>query len=344
MFNLWKDALDKVNTPGAQNWNMPYGDVYQDMMKGFASGYRGFMKFLPTGINLETFERMTQAGEIVNHFLFLWNSFFVNFPDKDDIMKWKDSLDSWLENYNRILDYFFSLHFPEPVRTLLKTPVEIGGLSQGIIFNFLQPWVEVSKELQSKYLEAIKGDRGAYLDFIKLWNEAYQGSFGKILRIPAFGMSREALESWSASIDSLMKHLAASNKFSAALLKTGQDVMEHLMRKIMELAEEGQAPSTFNEFYQLWWRTNEEAYLELFKTDSFSRLMGETVDAWVLFKKQYDDLIDNFISQSLPVPTAKEMDDLYKAVYQMRKTVKEHSKKIEEIDAWMEGQSSKGSD
>ncbi|MGI5876073.1 MAG: poly(R)-hydroxyalkanoic acid synthase subunit PhaE [Dethiobacteria bacterium] len=342
LVNLWKDSLGKMGTLWSQG--LPYGSVYQDWMKGFASGYRGFMNFLPLSISSDTFERMMQAGEIANHLLFLWHSIFVNLPDKDDIEKWKEFSKSWLENYNRILDYSLSLHFPEPFRSLLKTPAEMGELSQKVIFNFLQPWVEASKNLQVKYLEAVKGDREAYLDFIKLWNEAYQNSFGKMLRLPAFGWSREALESWSASTDSFMKHLAATNKFLAAILKTGQDVMEHLLKKIVEMAEKGQAPSTFNEFYQLWWRTNEEAYLELFKTDIFSRLIGETVDAWVLFKKQYDNLIDDLISQSLPIPTSKEMDDLYKTVYQVRKTVKEHSMKIEKLDALMESQSTKGSD
>ena len=348
MFDFWKDAMQSFQPGkpfeayGMKDWSLPFGSMYQEMMKGSASAYQEFMKLIPTGIGRETFEKMTQASQIYQNLMSFWNQFFQTLPGKDDVVKWKEFSQNWMENYNTILDDFFSLNLPEPFRSLMKTPAELTEMYQDVFFNFFQPWVDVSDELQAKYTEAMKGDRDAYLEFLKVWHEAYQNSYGKVLRVPAFGLSRESFEKLSGSIDSFMQYLAASNKFSAALYKTGQDVMERLTMKVADLAEKSEAPSTFREFYQLWWHTNEEAYFELFKTESFSQMLGETVDAWVKFKKRYDELLDDFISHNLPIPTEKEMDALYKTVYQLRRTIKEQGKKIEELSAKIDSMNPEG--
>ncbi len=348
MFNFWKDAMQTMQPGmsselfGMKDWSLPFGNMYQEMMKGSASGYQEFMKLIPTGVGRETFEKMTQASQVYTNMMSFWENIADNLPGKDDVEKWKEFSNTWLENYNKVLDDFFSLNLPEPFRSLMKTPAEMTELYQEVFFNFLQPWVDVSDQLQEKYTQAMKGDRDAYMDFLRLWHETYQNSYGKVLRVPALGLSRESFEKISGSIDSFMQYLASSNKFSASLYKTGQEVMEQLMKRIAELAEKGEAPSTFSEFYQLWWHSNEEAYFELFKTESFSKMLGEAVDSWVRFKKHYDDLVDDFVSQNLPVPTEKEMDSLYKTVYQMRKTIKEQGKQIQELSAQIEGKSAEG--
>lgn len=348
MFESWKEAMQSFQPAksfemlGMKDWALPFGSMYQEMMKGSAGGYQEFMKFIPTGVGRETFEKMTQASELYQNLISFWNSISGNLPGKDDVEKWKEFTATWLENYNKILDDFFSLNLPEPFRSLIKTPAEMAEEYQQVFFNFFQPWVDKSDELQAKYMEAMKGDRNAYMEFMRIWHEAYQNSFGKVLRTPALGLSRESFEKITGALDSYMQYLNASNKFSASLYTTGQDVMERLMKRISELAEKGEAPSTFNEFYQLWWQTNEEAYFELFKTESFSKMLGESVEAWMQYKKHYDDLLDEFISQNLPVPTEKEMDTLYKAVHEMRKTIKEQGKKIDELSAKLEGQQAEG--
>ncbi len=350
MFDFWKQSLQTMQQGkpsdmfgfGMKDWSMPFSNVYQEMMKGSAAGYQEFMKLIPTGTGRETFEKLTQASELYTNMMSFWESMLENMPGKDDVEKWKEFSSEWLENYNKVLDDFFSLNLPEPFRSLMKTPAEIGELYQEVYFNFFQPWVDVADQLQEKYLQAMKGDRDAYMEFLRTWHETYQNSYGKVMRVPAFGLSRESFEKLSGSIDSFMQHLNSSNKFAATLYKTGQEVMERLMERIAELAEKGEAPSTFNEFYQLWWHSNEEAYFELFKTESFSQMLGEAVDSWVRFKKRYDDMVDEFISQNLPVPTDKEMDSLYKTVYLLRKTVKEQGKQIEELRAVSEGQKAEG--
>ncbi len=348
MLTYWQDAMKSFQFGGYFNpgeikgWTMPSGDIYQEMMKRTASVYQDFMKMIPTQVGQETFEKMTQSSDIYRSLLLFWENYLGNLPGKDDLEKWKEITATSLESYNKILDEFFSLNLPEPFRSFMKSPAEMSGLYQEVFYNFFQPWIDSSGQLQVKYMEAAKGDREAYLDFIRLWQEAYSKSFGKILQMPALGIGRESTERINASLDSYMQSLAASNKFSAALYQSGKEVMDQMMQNIAELAEKGEAPETFSEFYELWWQTNEKAYFELFKTESFSKILGDTVDAWVKFKKRYDDLLDDYISSNFPVPTAKEMDTLYKSVYEMRKAIKAQAKTIKELEDTLDKLSSVG--
>lgn len=348
MFVYWQDAMKSFQPGGSFKsgesiaWGMPTSDMYQDMMKRTAAGYEEFKKMIPTQTGQDTFEKMTQASEVYKNLLSFWENYFHNLPGSDDIEKWKELSSTWVEHYTKILDDFFSVNLPEPFRSFMKSPTEMAELYQEVFFNLFQPWMDASGELQEKYFEAMKGDREAYLNFVRIWQEAYKNSYGKILHIPAFGFNRESMERINASLDSYMEYLSASGNFSAALFQSGNEVMDQLMQEIAELAEKGEAPETFSEFYELWWKTNEKAYFELFKTESFSKILGETVDAWVKFKKRYDDLLDDFISSNLPVPTAKEMDTLYKSVYEMRKAIKEQAKKIEELQKKIDSKSPKG--
>lgn len=339
MLDYWKSAMPYHPAAGSSSgmpdfsaWSQPFDKMYQEMMKTTAASYQEFMKLIPTGTGRETFEKMSYAGDIYKNLLALWENYMQKLPATEDKEKWQKFSADLTESYNSILDDFFSINLPEPFRTLMKSPAEMSALYQEVFTNFFQPWADVAEPLQQKYLNALKGDRGAYLDFMRTWQEAYNQSYGKVLRIPAFGLSRESTEGISAGLDSYMQFLAASNKFSAALYQVGQEVMNQLMTEMGELAEKGEAPATFREFYQHWWQTNEKAYFDLFKTESFSKMLGETVDAWVKFKKSYDDLLSDFISNNLPVPTEKEMDALYKTVYEMRKKLKEYGKTIADLN------------
>ena len=63
---------------------------------------------------------------------------------------------------------------------------------------------------------------------------------------------------------------------------------------------------------------NEKTYLKLFNQDSFAKLLGDLIDRGVEFKGRHNDLIMEVFS-GLPIPTNKDMDSLYKTVYDLNK-------------------------
>jgi len=102
------------------------------------------------------------------------------------------------------------------------------------------------------------------------------------------------------------------------------------------MLEEGQAPISFQEFYRLWWQTNDETLMDIFKTDSFSELLGKVVNAGARYKKCYDNLTTEILTNTLPIPTNKEMDSIFKATQELKRSQREQNQKLEEMQSQVE--------
>ncbi len=344
-FGVWKESFDFLH-PGkvtelyekqaellkAVSW--PGGDLvrfYRDWFKQSTEIMQDFVRQAPGGVGTETMDKLLKATEIYTKLLSFWQSFAAGMPGRGELQEWRQFSRTMQENYNKVLDAFFMMNLPEPVKVLVKSPFEVGGLYGQAMANLLQPWLDASPVLQDKFQKALQGDRQAYLEFTKAWTEAYQDSAGKFLRMPALGLSKDNIEKILGSLDSFNKLVSAVANFSAAMYRVGYEVMQKLMQSMIELSQKGAAPESFKDFYKAWWQANEEAYFNLFKTESFAKILGEMVDASVTFKKKYDDLLMDVIGASLPVVTNREMDSLAKAVYELKKNQKQQAKKIEEL-------------
>lgn len=338
LFNSWMEQMSKFQPEKTgdffdpKNWGLSdkTAKLYQDWHKMTMESLEEYMKWLPSGLGKETFDKVLQGSDINMKLFSLWNDITDNLHKSYDLEKWRDFSKSWLKNYHRVLDSFFSSQLPEPFKKLFKNAMESVEIYQKTFYNFFQPWLDSSGDLREKFKGVFKGDREAYADFLRTWREVYQQTYGKIFRVPAFGLSRESFEKLMGSMDTYLQYLAAVNEFTATLYKIGYEAMEDLLKKFRDLYARGKAPKSFKEFYQMWWQANEEAYFELFKTDSFARLQGEVVDAQVRFKKRYDEWLEEFF-RLLPVPTNNEMDSLYKTVYDLKKTIREQGKKIDKL-------------
>ncbi len=333
------NAMNAMNPMNAMKAMGPMGGsvekmnkFYQEWLKNSFQDMEEFMQWAPKGVGKEAFSKMKQAGDIYISLLTYWMDNMVQFPDKDDVEKWREFSQNWGKNYNNVLEKFFMMNLPDSIKDLVKSPAETGELFRQILFNFLQPWFEMSPELKDKFVSSLRGDREAYKDLLHGVHSIYQESYGRVFRVPAFGISRENMERVAESIDTYMHFTAAINEFMAVLMKNGYDVMEELTRKTVSLAEKGIAPSTFKEFYDLWWHTNEDAYFEVFRTESFGKILGEVVNEGAKFKESYDKLMTNLITEKLPIPTKNDMDSVYKTIYVLKKKVNAQERKISAME------------
>jgi polyhydroxyalkanoate synthase subunit PhaE len=358
MFGYWKDTWSQFQPDKAvgmfdkqfemfasmKEWgqNADLAKFYQDWLQKTVGGLQDFTKMASPGIGADTMEKMMQAGEVYTKLFSFWTDLAKNMPGQLQADKWQEFSASMMQDYNKVLESFFAANLPESVKMLMKSPTEIGEMYQQTMYNLFLPWVDSSERLKESYLKALKGDRQAYMDFTNAWYESFQGSYGKLLHMPAFGLSRESIEKVMHGVETLTQFVSTSNKFNAALYKVGYEAMEKLMQNLTVLTEKGKAPDSFKEFYKLWWQTNEEAYFNLFKAESFARMMGEVLDAGTKFKKQYDEMLMEIISSNLPIPTDKDMDSLVKTVYQLKKNLREQGKKIDDLYEKLEKMSDKG--
>lgn len=336
VFGLWKEFLPLAAREGVSG-GLGMDDaaervnrLYSEGLKVMADGFREYLKWIPDSSTKETFEKTLQGVNIYTALLNFWNEIRDKITLKNDLGRWEEFSQSWTGGYKEVLDNFISLFVPEQYRKLLTDPADNIRLFQQLIFAFFRPWMDSSDELQKRFIQMMKGDRQAFLDFLRVWQESFQDSYGRVFQLPTFGLTRESFEKLMESMDSYTRYQSEINEFTSTIYKVGCDAMERLLRQHVDILAEGRSPQTFREFYTLWWKTNEEVYQELFSTEGFSRMLSETVDSWLDFKQRLDAVMMDFIG-ILPVPTRKEMDSLYQTVYQMKRKIREQSRRIEEL-------------
>lgn len=342
VFGLWKDlapfaALD--GSRGGYDKDDAAGQVgrfYSEGLKVMAEGFKEYLKWLPDSSAKDTFEKTLQGVNIYTALLNFWGGLQDKLPLKKDLERWEEFNKSWVDGYKGVLDNFFSLFVPEQYRRMLTDPTDNVRLYQQVVFNFFRPWIESSDELQQRFSQVLKGDRQGFLEFLQVWQQSFQDSYGKVFQLPTFGLTRESFERLMESMDSYIRYQSEINEFTSMIYKVGGDAMEKLLRKHVDILAEGKNPESFREFYSLWWKTNEEAYLELFNTEAFARMLADTMDASLDFKQRVDALLMDFFG-SLPVPTRKEMDSLYQTVYQMKRKIREQGRRIDELLERTEG-------
>ncbi|NPV92663.1 MAG: hypothetical protein HPY50_17995 [Firmicutes bacterium] len=335
-FGLWRDLAPLARLDGSRGeYGMDdalprVGRFYSEGLKVMAEGFREYLKWIPDSSTKETFEKTLQGVNVYTALLNFWSGIQNRVPVRKDLERWEEFNKSWMDGYKGVLDSFFSLFVPEQYRKMLTDPTDNVRLYQQLVFNFFRPWIESSDELQQRFIQVLKGDRQAFLEFLKVWQQSFQDSYGRVFQLPTFGLARESFERLMESMESYVRYQSEVNEFTSTIYKVGGDAMESLLRKHLDILAEGKQPESFHEFYTLWWNTNEEAYLELFNTEAFARMLADTTDAWLDFKQRVDALLMDFFG-ALPVPTRKEMDSLYQTVYQMKRKLRDQGRRIDEL-------------
>lgn len=237
-------------------------------------------------------------------------------------------MDLWKNQYNELIKNTFSPALPQKFQKIFKDSLEIYNSHIENSTSFFRPWTENYMTLNDLYTKSIMGDASSFVEWTKLYKDNYEKSFGKFFDMPTFGLNRNNFEVNLKSMESYINYLTTSSEFSSTLYKVAYETMENILNESYELMKESNETKSFKEFYEFWWKKNEEAYTKLFSTDDFSKLLAHVVDSSMNFKKDFDQLLEQQFS-FLPFPLKSDLNSLYKTVYDLKKQVRELSKKID---------------
>ena len=73
--------------------------------------------------------------------------------------------------------------------------------------------------------------------------------------------------------------------------------------------------------YQMWIKILEGHYMTLFQSPEYVKTLGKTLDAMAEFSAANNDVMADMLN-ILPISTQKDMDDLYKEIYLLKKRIK----------------------
>jgi len=220
---------------------------------------------------------------------------------------------------------------PETMETLLKGAgmlpeifLKTAQTGSKTFVNFQKQWMERTGKLQES-TQTYNYD-GLKEDAFKAWSQLYEQEFRKFFKIPQLGLTRFYQEKMIRSMDKFNIYQAAVTEFSRLLLLPMEKSFQVLQEKLAELADKGDLPEDSKEYYQIWIKILEGHYMILFQSSEYTQALNKTLNAMSEFSEVKKEILQDFLNM-LPVPTHKEMDELYKEIYLLKKRIKELEKK-----------------
>ncbi len=311
------------------------GDIYNQWLKMSQEMFQKYRGKSPWGIGGQTFERTLGGAQVYNKLYEFWTNAAKVLSGASPAGKgiqetYQEFYDSWLKSYNELLKSFFSISLFEPPGWTASA-AELPQMYADAFSKFFGPWAEAMQGLPQKTAEALQKGPEGYADVYRWWLQTYEQTWGKLLRMPPLGLTRETSEKIQRGTEALISHYVAITNYSSALYKVGTEAMQKVSKTLALMYNDGHAPKTFKEFYTIWWTINEETVNELFRSPESSRLLGQVVDAAMRVRKRYDDIMEEYL-KALPVPTRSEMNDLYRSLYLLKKEVRKNTKQVRELE------------
>lgn len=218
----------------------------------------------------------------------------------------------------------------EDAFSLLESYFELGSTVGCTFGDFMAPWLDRREEFLECMRRASAGDKDSYPQYMALLTDAYQESFGKLLRMNGVGIVKDKTALNFQVLDSYVRMMMSYFEMSVNVQNILRDANTELWEKLQEMTADSEKSMTFKEFYDMWIKVNSEAINKFYFTDEFAEFMGEYANNAYDFKKKSDEFLESILSV-LPVPTDSEMKSVYKTVYELRKEVHGLKKEIAEL-------------
>ncbi len=223
----------------------------------------------------------------------------------------------------------------------LTDPGAVEALNKGInmipeiSFRFLQQGIEGFLQFQKRWSTQLEkfGESSKQYDFNDLdreflnrWTDIYHKEFSQFFNVPQVGLTRGYQEKTSRCADRFFRFQAAMMEFVHLLYLPIEKSFRILQEKLADLADTNGLPEDSKAYYQMWIKIVEGHYMALFKSSEYTQTMGKTIDALTTFIAARQEVLEDTL-KSLPVPTIKDMDALYKEIHFLKRKIRELEKK-----------------
>ncbi len=240
---------------------------------------------------------------------------------------YKDYIDP--SKYKELIDKVFGFD-SDATKLMLNQAVQFLELISGSGQQFTTPWIEASKASLEAFPQFMQGHPESFIKIFHSLFNAFDNTVGRVFHVPPVGKDREKFELILRCFDDLSVYAAKNTEYQHTIYITGLTAMDKVVERLAEKITSGEEIKQFDEFFDIWIDTSEQAYFKLFQTEEFAKLQGELLDTALNVKAHFFRVMEMYFSD-LPLALRSEMDDLYKTVYDLKKTVKKLEKQLKEV-------------
>ena len=323
-YENWQEMIKGMN-PQNISFDSPY-NTWMGMMNNYNPFDAG--KYM-VPFNMEVFEKIQNSQKLYLAAYDQWKKFNDQFI-KPGSADYKKNMDMAVEQFNKMFINNFIPLLPRELQGLMTDTQSYFNTYFNYLDNFLGPWSHAYKDIADISMESIFEDPMKLSDALKQWKEAYDKTFGILVKSPVVGSSREMLEQNNKAIDAMIEMLVSVSEFITRSSTVGYKYSKEVFKEYAESLEKGGEAKSFKEFYNMWSKQVEDAIEAYFYTEEFTKLIAKTADSAMIFKIEYDKLIEKALAD-LPIVTISQVDNVYKNVYELRREVRKLKKDLEQL-------------
>jgi len=243
-------------------------------------------------------------------------------------------MEQWQKNLDSMKSFSQVMSEPDSAAATAKT---ISTLPEIILKMAKSGW-EASFQMQQHILEKAGkiGRRTEAYNFDNLDQEAfkaltdiYEKELRQYFHIPQLGLTRFYQERFNELMDKKNLFDATLAEFLSIIYLPIEKSFKVLKEKLQTMAQEGVFPKEIKDSYAIWVKILEGHYMNLFKSKEYTEALHNTISRMEDYILAKNSCMQDVL-QLLPIPTNKEMDDLYKEFHLLKKRVKELEKKVKQ--------------
>lgn len=148
--------------------------------------------------------------------------------------------------------------------------------------------------------------------------ELYQESVGKYLEAPQLGISREALEQLNSAISAYHIFLGETGEFLSTFGTPLKQALDLLQQAIKDREQTKQEFKSAKEVCNYAVKILDTEYDDWLKSPEGVQRVANVVDKYLDFRRKLVPVRDNWL-KTLAIPTQREMADVYKGIYELKK-------------------------
>ncbi|MFZ0240960.1 MAG: poly(R)-hydroxyalkanoic acid synthase subunit PhaE [Desulfobacterales bacterium] len=162
-------------------------------------------------------------------------------------------------------------------------------------------------------------------DIFKAWTEVYENEFRQFFHLPQLGLTRFYQEKFNQATDKLNRFQTAFGEFMTVFYMPMEKSFKVLQDEVAKMAEVGKLPEDINTYYRLWIKILEGHYMTLYKSPEYLSVMHKTLSALEEFFIARDTITHDML-KTLAIPTQKDLDELYREIYLLKKRIRNFEK------------------
>jgi polyhydroxyalkanoate synthase subunit PhaE len=327
--NFGKPAQDYMNNFSQSN--TAFTDIYNSWLNTLNTSFDTMSRNMNGGFNKDVFSNFMQGSQVYAKM----QEFFQ--PMANAMQKGQFNLDAFKthftpESYNNLAKQMFGSFFNDaPVKDLYDNSIKK-------LHDFFTSQNNLSKEYFAQVQNITHNFPKLFStnvpssmkDFYSQMQNIFSRTFEPLMKIANPGREKENAESVIALMDRMAEYTIKQAELQALLQATAKKGVEKIAQKYAEKFSDPKAitevPSA-QEMYSEWVKVNEELFTELFSSEEFSKVKGETLnltnDVKKHFEKQFETSFRNF-----PIVFKSEVEEMQKTIYDLKKQVKELQSKL----------------